>query len=77
MKIEPQNTKKPTNRNNTKLTKKTVNTKSTHDEINRIEQDKTNKKLIEPIIGQAIFNGIIVNYLCDGGADVTIINEKL
>ena len=41
------------------------------------ENRKTNKKIIEPIIGQAIFNGIIVNYLCDGGADVTIIDEKL
>ena len=77
MKIETRNTKTSTNRNKTKVTKETVNTKSTHNEINRIEQDKTNKNIIEPIIGQAIFNGTIVNYLCDGGADVTIINEKL
>ena len=71
MKIEPQKTITSTNRNNTKLTKKTVNTKSTHNEINRIEQDKTNKEIVEPVIDQAIFNGTILNYLCDGGADVT------
>ena len=33
--------------------------------------------LVEPIKGRAIFNNSIVDYLCDGGADYTIINREL
>ena len=34
------------------------------------------KKTIEPIIGKAIFNGNLVNYLCDVGAEISITNEN-
>ncbi|CAF0784477.1 unnamed protein product [Brachionus calyciflorus] len=30
----------------------------------------------EPIIGQALFNNTLVNYMCDSGADITVINFK-
>ena len=36
----------------------------------------SNQKFSEPIKGQALFNNTLINYMCDSGADVTIINEK-
>ena len=45
-------------------------------EINNIKIHK-NKKIVEPIIGKAILDSNLVNYLCDGGADISIINENL
>ena len=35
------------------------------------------RPFIHPIRGRAIFNETLVDYLCDGGADLTIINKKL
>ena len=46
-------------------------------EINNLTNKSDTKKTSEPIIGQAIFDGIITNYLCDSGADISMINEKL
>ena len=74
-KTEPQNTKITINRNNPAITKEPLNENSKYNEINCIAQDKPNKKIIEPIIGRAIFNDTIENYLCDEGADLTIVNE--
>jgi hypothetical protein len=40
-------------------------------------QKKPNfSKRNEPIKGQAMFNNTLVNYMCDSGADVSIINES-
>ena len=33
--------------------------------------------MVDPIKGKAVFNNTIVEYLCDGGADYTIINREL
>ena len=35
------------------------------------------KPFVHPIKGRAIFNETLVDYLCDGGADLTIINKRL
>ena len=40
-------------------------------------KNSKDKKKVEPITDIAIFNGTLVDYLCDGGADISIINETI
>ena len=42
-----------------------------------IEINSIHKTLVEPIIGKMIIGNTLVSYLCDEGADVTIIYEML
>ena len=42
-----------------------------------IEINSIHKPIVEPIVGKMIIGETLVNYLCDGGADITIINENL
>ena len=54
--------------------------KPSFDETNQhycIEVNSIHKPIVEPIVGKMIIGDNLVNYLCDGGADITIINENL
>ena len=42
-----------------------------------IDVNSIRKPTVEPIDGKMIIGDNLVNYLCDGGADITIINENL
>ncbi|CAF0903695.1 unnamed protein product [Brachionus calyciflorus] len=45
---------------------------------NQVMSIQKNKKIEtnEPIKGQALFNNTLVNYMCDSGADLSIIDER-
>ena len=58
------------------MTKATTGPKPLLHRDKNVKIDK-DKKVIEPIIGKAIFDSNLVNYLSNVGADISIKNENL